>query len=46
MLLTGFGTGLRRSELVALTVGDVSIVLERGLTVFVVCARSDHWPER
>jgi len=45
MLLIGFGAGLRRSELVALTVGDVTIVPERGLTVFVRRAKSDQQGE-
>jgi site-specific recombinase XerC len=44
MLLIGFGAGLRRSELVALTVGDVTIVPARGLTVF-VRAKSDQQGE-
>ena len=42
MLLVGFGAGLRRSEMVALTVGDVTIVPERGLTVFIRRAKSDQ----
>jgi integrase len=42
MLLIGFGAGLRRAELVALTVGDVTIVPERGLTVFIRRAKSDQ----
>jgi integrase len=42
MLLIGFGAGLRRSELVALTVGDVTIVPGRGLTVFISRAKSDQ----
>jgi integrase len=42
MLLIGFGAGLRRSELVGLTVGDVSIVPGRGLTVFIRRAKSDQ----
>jgi integrase len=42
MLLIGFGAGLRRSELVALTVGDVTIIPERGLTVFIRRAKSDQ----
>jgi integrase len=42
MLLIGFGAGLRRSELVALTVGDVAVVPERGLTVFIRRAKSDQ----
>jgi integrase len=45
MLLIGFGAGLRRSELVALTVGDVTIVPARGLTVFVARAKSDQQGE-
>jgi integrase len=45
MLLLGFGAGLRRSELVALTVGDVAIVPQRGLTVFVARAKSDQQGE-
>jgi integrase len=42
MLLIGFGAGLRRSELAALTVGDVAVVPERGLTVFIRRAKSDQ----
>jgi integrase len=42
MLLIGFGAGLRRSELVALTVGDVAVVPGRGLTVFIRRAKSDQ----
>jgi hypothetical protein len=42
MLLIGFGAGLRRSELVALTVGDVTIVPARGLTVVFARAKSDQ----
>jgi integrase len=45
MLLIGFGAGLRRSELVALTIGDVAIVPGRGLTVFVARAKSDQQGE-
>jgi integrase len=45
MLLIGFGAGLRRAELVALTVGDVTIVPDRGLTVFVARAKSDQQGE-
>jgi hypothetical protein len=45
MLLIGFGAGLRRSELVVLTVGDVAIVPGRGLTVFVARAKSDQQGE-
>jgi integrase len=45
MLLIGFGAGLRRSELVALAVGDVAIVPERGLTVFIRRAKSDQQGE-
>jgi hypothetical protein len=45
MLPIGFGAGLRRSELVALTVGDVTIVPARGLTVFVARAKSDQQGE-
>jgi site-specific recombinase XerD len=45
MLLIGFGAGLRRAELVALTVGDVAVVPARGLTVFIRRAKSDQQGE-
>jgi len=45
MLLIGFGAGLRRAELVALAVGDVAIVAERGLTVLIRRAKSDQQGE-
>jgi integrase len=45
MLLIGFGAGLRRSELVALTLGDVAVVPGRGLTVFIRRAKSDQQGE-
>jgi integrase len=41
MLLIGFGAGLRRSELTALAVGDVTPLPGRGLTVLVRKAKSD-----
>ena len=41
MLLLGFGAALRRSELVALRVGDVQIVPGRGLTVLVRRSKTD-----
>jgi len=45
MLLIGFGAGMHRSELVAQTVGDVTIVPERGLTVFVAHVKLDQQGE-
>jgi integrase len=45
MLLIGFGAGLRRSELTALAVGDVTPLPGRGLTVLVRRAKSDQQGE-
>ena len=42
MLLLGFGAALRRSELVALTLGDVQLVPGRGLTVLVRRSKTDQ----
>ena len=42
MLLLGFGAALRRSELVALRLGDVQIVPGRGLTVLVRRSKTDQ----
>jgi site-specific recombinase XerD len=42
MLLLGFGAALRRSELVALTIGDVEIVPGRGLRVLVRRSKTDQ----
>ena len=42
MLLLGFGAALRRSELVALTLGDVEVVLGRGLRVLVRRSKTDQ----
>ena len=42
MLLLGFGAALRRSELVALTLGDVATVPGRGLTVLVRRSKTDQ----
>ena len=42
MLLLGFGAALRRSELVALTLGDVQRVPGRGLTVLVRRSKTDQ----
>ena len=42
MLLLGFGAALRRSELVALRVGDVARVSGRGLTVMVQRSKTDQ----
>jgi integrase len=42
MLLLGFGAALRRSELVALRLGDVSIVPGRGVTVTVRRSKTDQ----
>jgi site-specific recombinase XerD len=41
MLLVGFGAALRRSELVALTIGDVETVPGRGLRVLVRRSKTD-----
>lgn len=41
MLLLGFGAALRRSELVALTLGDVEAVAGRGLRVLVRRSKTD-----
>jgi site-specific recombinase XerD len=42
MLLLGFGAALRRSELVALTLGDVETVPGRGLRVLVRRSKTDQ----
>jgi integrase len=42
MLLLGFGAALRRSELVALTLGDVELVPERGLRILVRRSKADQ----
>ena len=42
MLLLGFGAALRRSELVALTLGDVQRVAGRGVTVLVRRSKTDQ----
>jgi len=42
MLLVGFGAALRRSELVALTLGDVETVPERGLRLTVRRSKTDQ----
>jgi site-specific recombinase XerD len=42
MLLVGFGAALRRSELVALTLGDVETVHGRGLRVLVRRSKTDQ----
>lgn len=42
MLLLGFGAALRRSELVALTVGDVELVPERGLLLTIRRSKTDQ----
>ena len=42
MLLIGFGAALRRSEIVSLTMGDVTVVDHRGLTVRVRRGKTDQ----
>ena len=42
MLLLGFGAALRRSELVALSLGDVETVPDRGLRVLVRRSKTDQ----
>ena len=42
MLLVGFGAALRRSELVALTLGDVETVPGRGLNLLVRRSKTDQ----
>ena len=42
MLLIGFGGALRRSEIVALTIGDIEIVEGRGLSVLVRRSKTDQ----
>ena len=41
MLLIGFGAALRRSEIVSLRVGDVTVVENRGLSVLVRRSKTD-----
>jgi hypothetical protein len=43
MLLVGFGAALRRSELVALTLGDVETVPGRGLKLLVRRSKTDQY---
>ena len=42
MLLIGFGAALRRSEIVALTIGDIEVVDSRGLSVLVRRSKTDQ----
>jgi integrase len=42
MLLLGFGAALRRSELVGLTIGDVTVVPGRGLRILVRRSKTDQ----
>jgi hypothetical protein len=42
MLLVGFGAALRRSELAALTIGDVETVPDRGLRLLVRRSKTDQ----
>jgi integrase len=42
MLLLGFGAALRRSELVALTLGDVETVPSRGLMLLIARSKTDQ----
>ena len=42
MLLIGFGAALRRSEIVALTIGDIEVVENRGLSVLVRRSKTDQ----
>ena len=42
MLLVGFGAALRRSELVALTLGDVETVPGRGLRLLIRRSKTDQ----
>jgi hypothetical protein len=42
MLLIGFGAALRRSEIVSLRIGDVSVVEGRGLIVMVRHSKTDQ----
>ena len=42
MLLIGFGAALRRSEIVALSVDDITVVDNRGLTVLVRRSKTDQ----
>lgn len=42
MLLLGFGAALRRSELVALTLGDVATVPGRGITLLIRRSKTDQ----
>ena len=42
MLLLGFGAALRRSEIVALTIGDITVVEERGLAVQIRRSKTDQ----
>jgi integrase len=43
MLLIGFGGALRRSELVALMIGDVEMVDDRGLAVTIQRSKTDQY---
>ena len=42
MLLIGFGAALRRTEIVALTIGDIEVVENRGLSVLVRRSKTDQ----
>jgi site-specific recombinase XerC len=42
MLLIGFGAALRRSELVGLTIGDITVVPGRGLRILVRRSKTDQ----
>ena len=42
MLLLGFGAALRRSELVALTIGDAEIVMGRGVRLLIRRSKTDQ----
>jgi len=42
MLLLGFGAALRRSEIVALTIGDVEIVPGRGVKLLIARSKTDQ----
>ena len=45
MLLLGFGAALRRSELVALTLGDIETVADRGVRVLIRRSKTDQQGE-